>query len=942
MNRREAELSASHAVARDPAGFLAAARERISALNAPGDIPGGKLVQLLTASVDNTLRAIWEGCVADGVLGEEQGRIALVAVGGYARRELCFASDVDLLVLTDGDVQDALGPLIEALLYPLWDSKLQVGHAVGTIEELLAGADRDPHRQHALLDLRIIAGSGALYDRLSAAVQARIDGALEGGGSAASPSQDEAASGWREQLLARVRGENQTRWARYGDSVFRLEPHIKEGKGGLRDLHWLLWIGRVLHGLRGDMDFLLGGFMEPEHYRELTNAREFLLRVRNQLHARAGRAEDRLRFEHQEPIAHALGFVGRKGLVAAERFMGAYYRHAYALAHLTGLYAARLLGFYWDDVPSNEDSAVPALGPSAPVLRVAESAVRESEDGRFRLEAGSVRVKDPDTLKDPEATMALFGFLQSVGARLHHETMEEVRASLPKLTPRKRSDPVLGAAFRALLEGPDVARTLLAMHRTGFLGRYIPEFGDVFCQAQHNRVHLYTVDVHSLYAVRELERLGTEEMRADAPLFARAWETTERRGPLILAALFHDIAKAHGAAHSRVGAEWMPTILGRMGWDDAAIARVQWLVRHHLVLSETAYHRDVHDPRTQAELRAVIPDRSHLDDLLALTCADTRATNPELWTSWKQSLLEEAYRAAVIALDPSAAAEVLPAVEAVAAQVEALLLPEVGRKQAPVLVRRLLDVAVKGQPRYLERTSAQALAIHAILLDQLAHAQEHAATTPFMSHVRHDPGRGASEWTVATPDRRGLFSLLAGVLNSCGLSIVSASAVTRVDGVVIDSFWVTDERGKAPTDPARWRRVDKTLGAVARGEQALEDLLEKARKRAPPAVAAGALKLARVVVDNALSEGTTVVEVVTQDRVGLLHDITAILRDFDLDLIVARIATRQDMASDTFYVVDPDGEKLREEAVSVLREQLTERILTTEERSAGGAGEAGP
>ncbi len=914
-------MSAALDLASDPAAFLRKARERISALNESGDLAGGKLVALLTASVDNTLRGLFDRCVAEGLVSEAQahGSLALVAVGGYARRELCFRSDVDLVLLCDGVPADVLGPLAERLLYPLWDSKLQVGHSVGSVDEILESADRDPLRQHSLLDLRFLAGSGGLYESLSRGVGQRI------------------SASWRDSLVARVSPENRRRWERYGDSVFLLEPHVKEGKGGLRDLHWLLWIGRVLHGLRGDMDFLLGGIMEPEHYRLITNAHDFLLTVRNQLHVRAGRAEDRLQFEHQEPIARALGFRKRRGLLAAERFMGEYYRHAYAMAHFTGLYAARLLGFYWDEAPEPDPGATLTFGPSAPIIRGDAEAVELVHDGLFELQAGSVRCTNPSALGDPAVVMALFAYLQEVGGRLHHDTMEHVRARLPKLTARRRSAPALGAAFRALLQGDDVFRVLVAMHRSGFLGRYIPEWEAVFCQAQHNRVHLYTVDVHSLYAVRELERLGDPTIAAQAPLFAQAWATTRHRGPLLLAALFHDIAKSHGAAHSRVGAEWMPTILGRMGWDGPSIRRVQWLVQHHLVLSETAYHRDVHDPRTLAELAAIIPDRSHLDDLMALTFADTRATNPELWTGWKQSLLEEAYRAAAVALDPDGPEGQLSDRDVVAAQVEALLMPEVGRKRAPLLVQRLLDVPVRGQPRYIERTPPESLAKHAILLDQLLHGEEHAESTPFISHVRHDPDRGASEWTVAARDRRGLFSLLAGVLGSCGLSIVSATAVTRTDGVAIDTFWVTDVGGRSAVEGARWRRVDRTLSAVARGEQDLADLLIKARRGAPPAAAPGALGLARVEVSNTISEASTVVEIVTQDRVGLLHDITAILRDWRLDLIVARIATRQDMASDTFYVVDQRGKKLAARTLRTLRRELVERVLTAEERSIAGA-----
>ena len=898
----------------DPTAFLAGAREHIEALRESGSLSGNRITTLLSSAVDNTIRGLFQRTVADGTLDPMRARdgLCLVAVGGYARKVLCPHSDIDLLLVSDGAVPGELEGLADRVLYPLWDSKLQVGHFAGTIEEILAQGDEDPTRQTSLLDCRWLAGSHTLLDTLKQGVSLRTQ------------------TRWRDELIARVRPENQARWKRYGDSVFLLEPNIKEGKGGLRDLHWLLWIGNVVHGLRGDMDFLLAGIMEPPHYQAITEAWEFLLRARVALHEAAGRAEDRLLFEHQEPIARALGFRKAGGLLAVERFMGEYYRHAWAMAHFTGLYVRRLTGFYWDE---GDPGGPLTLGPSAPVVRADRSEKRASDDLRFVLEDGAVRCREPDGLaRDPRRIIDLFAFLQDVGGRLHHDTMEHVRHTLPRVNSRYRRDPEVGAAFRAILEGPDVFRVLVAMHRSGFLGRYIPEFGAVFCQAQHNRVHLYTVDVHSLYAVRELASLSDEGVAKGARLFARAWESASPRGPLVLAALLHDVAKKHGAAHSRVGAEWIPKILGRMGWDEPAIERTAWLVRHHLVLPDTAYHRDVYDPKTQAELAAIIPGKAWLDDLTALTYADTRATNPELWTNWKQSLIEEAYGGALIALDVEGSGASLPTVDATRTRVEALLLPEVGRKRARELVTMLCDVEVKGQPRYLERTAPDQLATHAILLDQLQHAVEHAQVAPFLSHVRHLPSRGVSEWTVASVDQRGLFSLLAGVLGACGLSIVSAAAVTRMDDTVIDTFWVTDLQGRFPEKARAWKRIDKILGAVARGEKDLEDLLAAARGSAPPLKEAGAKGLARVVVSNEISEQSTVVEVVTQDRIGLLHDITAVLRDFDLDLTVARIATRHDMASDTFYVVNQRGRKLVARRRKRLAAELRRRILTESER----------
>ena len=466
-------------------------------------------------------------------------------------------------------------------------------------------------------------------------------------------------------------------------------------------------------------------------------------------------------------------------------------------------------------------------------------------------------------------------------------------------------------------------RVLAAMHRTGFLGRYIPEFGATFCQAQHNRAHLYTVDVHCLYVVRELERLGLEEVVADAPEAARAWAAAPTRGPLLLAGLLHDIAKSHGAAHSRVGAEMVPRILGRLGYDDASIERTQWLVRYHLVLSDTAYHRDLQDPGTHASLRAIVGNRERLDDLMALTWADSRATNPDGFTSWRQGLLADAYRTALAVVEPGREEDEPARREQTLVRVEALLGAEVGRRRAPLVLARLVDGAAADRPAYFETTPPETLASHAVLLDRLESGET------FPSHARLPRRAGASEWTVAARDRRGLLSLLSGGLAAAGLSIVGAETHTRGDGTCVDTFRVVDGRGR-PVEPSRWRRVEQTLERVHRGDADLVELVTRALRSAQPAAEAGAVDQQRVEVRDDLSDSATVVEVVVQDRPGLVWDLARALTDFGLDLRVAKIATRMDLASDTFYVVDADGEPLDEDARGRLSSLLRTHFLPGE------------
>ena len=887
---------------KDPARFLIEARERIHAFHEGTERWGSRTCRLYTAAVDNTLRELhgrFEG-------GED---FCLVATGGYARKVLSPFSDVDVLLISATSGDPRLEELGRSVLYPLWDAGLQVGQRPGTVAEIVASAEDDLAARTALLDLRYVAGSRVIYGALHDALE-------------------DAVTRWRPDLLEAVRHENLARFARYGESVFLLEPHVKEGKGGLRDFHWLGWVGKLGEGLRGDYDLLLTGRVEPDHYRQLIAAHEFLLRVRVQLHLHFGRAQDRLLFEAQEPVAKAMGFRTGRGLLAVEHFMGSYYRHAYAMAHLCGLYIARTLGFYWDEPLDDDDVGAATvalqLGPSAPVVRDAVSGTMAADGGLFEVSDGTVHCTDPEALAhDPRRILNLFDFKQAVGGRLHHDTIEDVRAALPRIGKRFRENPGVGDHFRSILEGPSVFRTLAAMHRSGFLGRYIPEFGACFCQAQHNRVHLYTVDVHSLYVVRELEGLGTDTATREAPLFAQAWTARERRAPLLLAGLFHDIAKSHGAAHSRVGADKAGVILRRMGFDPEETARVQWLVRYHLLLSDTAYHRDLHDPRTMQDLIAVIPDRSHLDDLMALTWADTRATNPALLNSWKQALLEQAYAAVAHALDPARVADPRASADITRARVVALLGSEVGRKRAEPLADRVMEGEV-ANPGYLERTPAPLLATHAALLDQLAATDDEHAV---VSHVRNLSGHGASQWIVCTRDRPGVFSTLAGALTAVGFNIRAADALTRADGVVIDTFAVTDTQGRTiDGDDGRWRRLDRLVSRVLRGEADLQAAVDVAVAAARPTPNPGAMDLQRVEVSNELSEVATVVEVVTVNRPGLVFAITQVLLEFGLDLRVARIATRQDLASDTFYVVNrrgqPVGKRRRRQLAAVLKERF--------------------
>lgn len=387
------------------------------------------------------------------------------------------------------------------------------------------------------------------------------------------------------------------------------------------------------------------------------------------------------------------------------------------------------------------------------------------------------------------------------------------------------------------------------------------------------------------------------------------------QGPLLLSGLLHDVAKSSGTAHSRVGAEQTSAVLTRLGYAEKDVALAEWLVRHHLLLSEIAYQRDLHDPATHAQLRAVLPDRRHLDALLQITWADTRATNPGRATSWKRALLEQAWHVAKGALADSAGNAPDDLVGATRARVEALLGSELPRAQLEPLVARVFDKSLH-DPGVLSRYRPEDLAIHALLLGRLMASLE-SGEERFVSDFRVLTAGGVSRWTVCAEDRPGLFGLLAGALSTCGLNIVEADTHTRSDGICVDSFSVVNEEGAPVEDSERWARLEDIASRALAGRLDIPAALRSL------GVQAGAdRRPAEVSVRNNLSEWATVVEVLAADRPGLVFDITQVFGEFRLDLRLAKISTRHDLASDTFYVVGRGGRKVGQRRIRELARAL--------------------
>jgi [protein-PII] uridylyltransferase len=823
------------------------------------------VTRLYTAATDNLVRALVER--ASRPRGPFSGSLALVAVGGYGRKELCPHSDIDLLVLTPPREQQVLEDALREVLYPLWDLNLKVGHSSGTVRQILASADGEFQTQTALLDARFLAGNRALFEGFSTRVRRRIPR-------------------WRKDFSESFRRAALRRDRRWGSSVFRLEPHIKEGRGALRDLHFLQWSGRVFRGLHGSYDLLLSGAVTSEHYAALEAAHDFLLRVRVGLHGLAGRRQDHLAFELQDDLARWLGFRRSAKSPAAERLMGEYYRHAQRVARITTLYQRRLTGINLDlhDLP------------------VGEVEGRDLPPGPWRWFESHVLHSDDRALKDPETCMGLFGAVQQPGARLHVDTTEALQAGGATLGRRIRSWSGFGSSMHDLMNGERPYNSLLAMYRGGLLERVLPEFAETRFRAQHSRLHLYTVDVHLLYAVRELQAQWTGE--GDWPdEVRRTASSLARRAPVVAATLLHDVAKKEGARHCRIGAEWATAILGRWGWDPEEVKLASDLVRVHLVLPATAINRDLSDPSTIDAFLVSVPSVELLDGLLCLVAADSRATNPNLAGPWRLRMYLELWRRARARL-MGGSAPAPPDPVAWRAVLGTALAAEVPPDRLPQVLDRMERRRFAAAPEFLAAGDVETAAVVASLLGRVLDEGAEAAT----HHVRR-PDLGVGVLHVASADRAGLFADQCAVLAARGWTVHAAEIASHDSGTAINTFVVAPVVGVEQVDPRAWKQLLESLEAACAGRLDLRQLLRQAQRVAPEPAGGDPVSALRVRLDHEASKNCLVVDVMGKDRPGLLHGLARVFARAGLGVRSAHITTAVDEVRDSFYLVDRKGRK---------------------------------
>ena len=847
-----------------------------------GSVRGTAAARATAALTDELVMGLFEYTThtayprsANPTLGE---RLALVAVGGYGRAEMAPYSDVDLLFLLPYRQTPWGEQVVEFVLYVLWDLGLKVGHATRSIEECLKLARGDITIRTAVLESRHIAGDRTLSEDLRQQFRDKVVA--------------DSGPAFVEEKLA----ERDRRHVRLGDSRYVVEPNVKDGKGGLRDLHTLFWIAKYLYRVESAAELVDLEVFAPHAFRRFAKAEDFLWSVRAQLHHIAGRAEERITFDLQGELARRLGYKAHTGTKTVERFMKHYYLYAKEVGGLTRIFCAVL------EERHRRQRRFPVFA----------RAPRAERNGAFVLQGGRVDVETEEPFaEDPRNMLRLFHLAQERGMDIHPRALRLVTQNLRRIDRRLRSDPEAGRLFLEMLTSRnDPEKTLSRMNEVGVIGRFLPDFGRVVAQMQHDMYHVYTVDEHTIRAVGMLAKLEAGESVDDRAFVGDITGKVLSRRVLFVAVLLHDIAKGRGGDHSVLGADVARKVAPMLGLEPDETETVAWLVRHHLDMSRTAFRRDLNDPKTIADFAALVQSPERLRLLLVLTVVDIRAVGPGRWNGWLGQLLAQLYFATEEALaggDSQAGGS-----RERVARARSALVDRLGHWPEE---RRAAYVA-KFYPNYWANFDLETRRHHAEFLREQSDAPGTLAID-----VRSEPNRAVSVVTVYTADDAGLFAGVAGAMAMRGLDIVEARVVTTTDGMALETFWVQGPGGLPIEEPDQIATLTKTIERVLRRQVAPGPAIQRNRGRAGRTSVFTVA--ARVLVDNNASENYTVIEVNARDRRGLLYTVTKALSDFGVSIGNARIATYGERAVDVFYVRDLVGHKITsEQRLQKLRDAL--------------------
>ena len=790
--------------------------------------------------------------------------ISLVAVGGYGRREMAPESDIDLLFLLPYKLTPRAEQIVEFLLYMLWDLGLKVGHATRTVDECLRQARADQTIATALLESRHLWGARSLTDEL----QHRY--------------REEVAAGPGTDFIEAKLAEAETRHRKLGDSRYVLEPNIKDGKGGLRDLQTLYWIAKFAYDAHNVSELVAKGVLKRDEAQRFRKAANFLHTLRCHMHWLTGRAEERLTFDLQPELARLTGYRDQAGASSVERLMKHFFVVARDVGDLTRILCA----------------AIDAERRRKPRFRL-PSLRRTKKLEPFRLDGGWLNLEtDTDLTGTPTNFIRLFLVSHNEGLDIHPAALRLVARNLKHVNRALRDDEEANALFIELLTSrKNPERSLRQMKEAGVLGRFVPEFGRVSEQMQFDMYHVYTVGEHTLRALGILSRIEAGELEDMHPIASEVIGKVISRRALYVALLLHDIAKGRRGDHSVLGARVARKLGPRFGLDEEEVETASWLVRWHLAMSNVAFRRDIADTKTIQDFAELVQSPERLRLLLCLTVADIRAVGPNVWNNWKAQLLRDLYRATdeIVSGNPSVARSASRIAEAQGRLREAL--PEWSEEEFQKLTER-------GYPQYWLTLPTDTHIHHARLMRE---ADAEGAGLTVRSRV--DTDLEATQVTVYTPDHPGLFARLAGAITMSGASIVAARIFTMADGMAIDDFWLQGADGGPFDRSDKLARlavnIERSIGGELSLRRPADDDHPFMRKRLKVFPVAP-----RVLVDNKASNAHTVIEVNGRDRPGLLYDVTRCLADLNLRIAAAKISTYGERVVDVFYVKDLFGLKI--------------------------------
>jgi [protein-PII] uridylyltransferase len=791
---------------------------------------GVEVAQLYSAAADEMLISLWRFTTTTLYPSHnptEAEKLALIAVGGYGRGVLAPFSDLDLLFLRPWRTTARTETVAEFVLYVLWDLGVKVGSAARSVDECLALSRTDMTVRTALLEARFLAGDEPLANDFLWRFRGTVTNADP-----------------RPFITAKL-DERASRHAKAGASRYRVEPNIKDGKGGLRDLNTLFWIARCLAPESPLGAAVLDDMLTPRERRSFETAFDFLWRVRAHLHLTAGRAEEKLTFDLQPEVARRMGWRGRGDEPAVERFMRRYFIVARDVGALTRAFSASL-------------EARHQKKPQGLSRLFRPTRKRDLGDSAFIEDGGRLSITGPDVFRqDPVRLLTLFVTADRHDLDLHPEAYSGVMRSLGLVTPKLRRDPRATAAFlNVLAHGQRPYRVLTIMNETGLLGRFLPEWGRIVGQTQFNMYHAYTVDEHSLIAIGIINDIARGKLVEDHPLSTEVIHLISDPDALMLAMLLHDVGKGGDRGQLEDGAIAARRACERLGVDPRRTELVVWLVRNHLALSDYAQKRDVSDPGTVRDFAELVGDPERLRLLLVLTVADIRAVGPGVWNSWKGQLMRSLY-----------------------GRVEALFRGE--------------DLEV-----------VDPLADHAELVAR-AQATGAAAEARLISDADSEGGGAATEIALAAPDRPMLFADLAVTLAAAGADVTGARVATTAEGLALDVFQIQDGAGE-PYGQAEPRRLTQLVKAL---EKAARRKTRPHLPEAPAANPRKAVFDVRpvVMIDHHSSTDAVIIEVSGADRPGLLAELAQVLGDNGLSIRSAHVASFGERAVDSFYVTDAEG-----------------------------------